>query len=265
MPKTLWAKNFGSTGNFNINPESVIVDDTGTYLTGYFYGSTITFGDITLTKISSAGTAYYDTFLVKLNKKGKVEWAKNYGSVGNFNTRAYSITIDNTGIYLTGYFEGTTLTFGDKTLTKISSGNFDDTFLVKLNKEGQVSWAKNYGSVGNFNVQPTALTNDNTGVYLSGYFDGTTITFGDKTLTKISSGNYIDTYLVKLNKEGQVLWAKNYGSDGNFSTYPDNIDVDNTGIYLSGRFFGETITFGDITLTRISSDRDTYLALLSKY
>ena len=262
-----YAQNYGSTNEAKDTiPEAITQDSSGVYLTGYFNGTSINFGGHELIR-KSTGSAN-DTYLVKLSKDGQVQYAQNYGSTNEAkDTIPEAITQDSSGVYLTGYFNGTSINFGGHELIRKSTGSANDTYLVKLSKDGQVQYAQNYGSTNEAkSIFPRSITQDSSGVYLTGYFAGTSINFGGHELIRKSTGSANDNYLVKLSKDGQVQYAQNYGSTNEAkSTIPYAITQDSSGVYLTGYFAGTSINFGGHELIRKSTKNDTYLVKLSKY
>jgi len=131
----VWAKQMGGT-RFDYG-EAVAVDSSGnTYATGIFEG-TSTFGSSIL---NSAG--FQDIFVEKLAPDGAVQWAKRMGGTLS-NDEGHGIAVDASGnVYVTGRFAATA-DFGPYVLT--SAGNSYDGFVVKLDPNGAVQWAKRMG------------------------------------------------------------------------------------------------------------------------
>ncbi|MFM6039563.1 MAG: SBBP repeat-containing protein [Sphaerospermopsis kisseleviana] len=71
-----------------------------------------------------------------------------------------------------------------------------------------------------------------------------TVTFGNTTLTS-TGGN--DSFIAKLDKSGNVLWAQKLG--GSSYNTSSGITVDNLGNTYATGFFFDPATFGNITLT----------------
>ena len=192
----IWAKSSGGT---NTDQGLCIATDTAgnTIIAGWFYSPTITFGTITLT--NNGGN---DIFIAKYDTNGDVLWAKSSGGtgwdVGN------SIVTDATGnIYMTGRFNSPTITFGTTSLTNIS--NVYDIFIVKYDSNGNVIWAKSSGGSGHDygnSISKDAAEN----IYISGYFQSPTITFGATTLT--NNGSY-DIFIAKLNTTTGIAEMEN--------------------------------------------------------
>ena len=179
------------------------------------------------------------------------QWSKN-GSSSDVADIGHSVTMDASGnVYVTGYFESASITFGSITLTNADyTGTTADIFVVKYDPSGTVLWANSYGedmsSERGNGISADPTTGD---IYFTGYFWSSTITFGSTTLT---NAGMCDMFVVKCNSASTVLWAINAGG-----TNVDNslaISTDATGdVSVAGYFGGATITFGSTTLTNASS------------
>jgi hypothetical protein len=242
----LWAKNDGGAGDAS-QASSVAVDSKGNVLvTGYFSGSSITFGTNTLTNVSPGS---YDVYVVKYNAAGTVLWAKSAGSTGS--DYGLAVTTDaSDNVYISGYFKGTSITFGTYTLTNGDSP-FGDTFLAKYDQNGNVLMAINDVSSGSSNAMNSMSTTAHA-LYSSGTFQAASETFGSKTLTNANSPN-VCPYLVKFNQSGTAIWAiaptGNTASDEAISVSTDAMG----NVFLAGYFLSSSITFGTTTLTNTSS------------
>ncbi len=135
-------------------------------------------------------------------------WAKGAKSIGQ--DRGKSVTTDASGnVFITGTFQRPYIVFGTDTLFhgSIISGSGDtDMFLVKYDANGNVLWAKGV-STANRSEDGNAVCTDASGnVFVTGFFEGASITFGSTTLTNAGSG--WDVFVVKYDGNGNVLWAK---------------------------------------------------------
>jgi PKD repeat protein len=184
----LWAKNAGGTDNDYAF--SVAADPSNnSYVTGFFFSPTITFGSVSLTNAGS-----YDMFIVKYDASGNVLWAKNSGG---YSIAAQSIAADPAGSgdsYVTGYFSDTTITFGSTILTNSNNNTSSDIFLVKYDEDGNVQWAKSAKGINPdqaFSVAADAYGD----VYVAGYFSSPTMMFDSTTLSLVS---YYDMFIAKI-------------------------------------------------------------------
>ncbi|NOY50143.1 MAG: T9SS type A sorting domain-containing protein [Chlorobi bacterium] len=98
------------------------------------------------------------------------------------------------------------------------------------------NWANTFESGGKSSVYQT-LVNSNGDIYVAGHFSGSTdFDPGDGTLILTSYGN-TDAYVAKLNANGNILWAKQFG--GTDADYIRGMDIDPSGnIYCTGSFSG---------------------------
>lgn len=250
-PNWDWAKSSG--GNNSDQGISIANDQSGnSYVTGVFASSTIKFNTTLLANHFSGGFHHFDIFIAKYDNSGNVLWAKSAG--GTFDDWAYSITTDISGnVYVAGYFVQS-ITFDSITLY----GGFRDVFLVKYDTNGNLLWAKSSG--GSSADEAHSVTVDVTGnIYLTGFFESSSITFGTTTLTNTTS-NSSDIFITKYDSGGNVLWAKKAG--GNNYDYATSVcgDIFNN-VYVTGYFYSSTITFSTTTLPNTSS----YNMFIAKY
>ena len=235
-----WAKQAG--GSFEDSGKSIALDSAGnSYVTGHFEGTAI-FGSTSLT--SSGNT---DIFVAKLDVDGNWLWATKAGGSGfNFGC---SIALDSAGnSYVTGKFYGTA-TFGSASLT--SCGNYD-IFVAKMDADGNWQWATSAG--GSSGDSGTSIVLDSAGnSYVTGEFKHNA-TFG---FTSLTSNEYPDIFLAKMDADGNWQWATRAG--GSSDDYCGCIALDSTGnSYVTGKFIGTAI-FGSISLTSSGLD-DIFVA-----
>ena len=118
-----------------------------------------------------------------------------------------------------------------KHIKKIITAIIISLIHISVNAQGpNWLWAKSAGGIGGDRVSKT--TTDASGnVYVTGFYDSPSITFGTTTLTNLGGGN--DMYIVKYAASGNVLWAKGAGGSG--IDLSRSISTDNAGnVYLTG-------------------------------
>lgn len=188
-----------------------------------------------------------DIMLVKYDKNGQWEWTKQFGSTLEDNI--FDAECDNQGnVVISGYFQGT-VEFGDFTLT--SQGGFD-MVVAKINSEGNVLWAKNYGGTGHDGGNEITIGIDNkilVGAQSNGTFEG------------IANTGSQDAYLLSLDENGNIEWIQAIKGGG--IARAKAIEVDNLGnVYIGGDFLNNTyIENNGVTIEfEEFGDRDAYLA-----
>jgi hypothetical protein len=176
-------------------------------------------------------------------------WAWAKGGGGSTNDYCQGSSTDDFGnVYITGFYDSPSITFGTTTL--INGGN-QDIFFVKYDPSGNLVWAKSLGSTGN--DRGLTITTDALGnVYIAGNYESPTLTFGTTTLTNLSTNGFNDLFIAKFDASGNLVWAKTAGNAGNESA--SSIKCDASGnIYLAGSYESVSITFGTTTLTNIET------------
>lgn len=170
------------------------------------------------------------------------QWAKTSSEISQ--SQGNSVCIDVSGnSYVTGYFQGPSISFGSFTLTANGSPNL---FLVKYDPFGNVLWATNAG--GSSSNQAVSVACDDSGnVFITGNF-GDSIVFGSTTLLN-NTAPYTPMFLAKYNSSGNVIWARRMG--GNGFDHANSVATDPYGnSYVTGLFaFPNNATFGSIALT----------------
>ncbi len=167
------------------------------------------------------------------------EWGGRFGGIGEDVVK--KMHVDAAGnSYVTGYFTDTAdfdISSAEFNLTAVG---FYDCFVQKTDATGTLEWAVGFG--GAMFEYGTGITSDADGnVYITGYFDET-VDFdpgaGEYLLTSEGGG---DIFIVKLNGDGEFIWARSIGgADYEEST---SIGVDEMGnVYVLGYLY-ETMDF----------------------
>jgi hypothetical protein len=249
-PSWAWAKNAGDS--LQDIGYSVATDASGNvFITGGFTSDSITFGTTTLIR---TGTFGGNLFVVKYSPAGNVLWAKSAGLAAG-DDQAYGICTDASGnVFITGYFTGSPLIIGNDTLT--NAGGLD-IFVAKYDASGNAIWAKSAGGTSDENGNGIA-TDANGNVFITGFFDSFTITFGSTTLTNMNNTSALpDIFVAKYDPSGNVLWAKSAGSLQ--ADFASGISVDKHGNVLITGTFNSNATFGTFVLNG-TGDEDFFVA-----
>jgi gliding motility-associated-like protein len=215
-----------------------------------------------ITQITLVFLFFFLTFAVTAQEDALLSWAKNMG--GSNQETGGGIAVDNTGnVYTTGFFRGTTdFDPGPGTYNLTAEGTGLGAFISKLDVSGNFVWAIELD--GTSWERGFGIAVDNAGnVYSTGYFEGT-VDFdpGPGTFNLSSSDSGI--YILKLDTDGNFVWAKKVSASG--SNYGRAIAVDNAqNVYVTGEF-KFTVDFdpgpGVSNLTQTGSNGDVFILKL---
>jgi len=191
----VWAKTYGGTlwdQAYSVQQTS----DGGYIVAGY---------------TKSFGAGWSDIFLIKTDADGNIIWAKTYGGTGDDWASSVQQTYD--GGYIVA---GTTRSFG---------ADSSNVFLIKTDANGNIIWAKTYGGTDYDKALSVQQTSDG-GYIVAGW----TTSFG---------AGYADLFLLKMDANGNIMWAKTYG--GTSSDYALSVQQTSDGGYIVA---GYTYSFG---------------------
>ncbi|MBL0046967.1 MAG: T9SS type A sorting domain-containing protein [Bacteroidetes bacterium] len=236
--------------------------DGNVYAAGYFKDHSITFGSIILTEHSVTVNTEQQAFIVKYNPKGNVLWAKNF----NGKSTGRAVAVDSSGsVYFTGNFLGDSITFGTITLTKSTGSSSPDIFIVKLDENGNIIWAKKssstipaFGMSGN---QVYAIATDKlNGVYITGYFGNDTLLFGNVALYNppIGTSTRSSVFVVKYDSAGNAIWGRCAVAKNNCFSRAIAVDSANN-IFIAGDFNGDSLNFGNATIYRGMGNKAAFI------
>jgi len=228
----LWAKSCGGKGE-DLGVSIALDEASNVYIIGGF-DDTVDFDPgMGVTKLTAVGKK--DIFIQKLDANGNFLWAKAFG--GRDYDAGTSIAVDADGnVYTTGYFIDTVDFDPGPDSMKISAVGLWDSFIQKLDANGNFLWAKSFG--GNNESYSFLLAIDAKGnVYTSGNFTDS-IKFDPGTGVKnLSAKGDEDVFILKFNDKGNLLWAKSFG--GKMSDNAIDLAIDGAGnVYSTGTFMG---------------------------
>ncbi len=237
-----WAKSFGGIADGN-TARCIKTDKAGNVYTVGDYTHTVDFnpgiGLFNLTANHVPNRPKKDVFIQKLDSNGNFLWAKSFGGPDHDNSS--SLAIDTAGnIYITGNFKAIADFDPGAGTANFTSIDGTDLYILKLNSNGQYIWAKTVGARNN-NVAGNAIDIDPNGnVLVTGRFNpfsnGGSVDFDPGPATNnIVNSKASDAFVLKLNANGQYVWAKSFGGD--FSVIGFGIATDEFGnCYTTGTF-----------------------------
>ncbi len=246
-----WLVRFGN--NASCFGKGLALDSSGKnlWLTGQF-GYKTDFGTFSLHAVRD------DVFVARLEpSNGDITWVQKAG--GGWPDSPTELVLDSAGnAYISGIFR-TSATFGTHSLTagaksddKVSLPN---AFAASISaKDDKFTWAT--GGISKVEARAKDVALDGSGnTYITGFFQGK-IAFGSHTLT---CQGQADLFVVKLDKAGKVLWARD--TDGAGREGADGIAVDKAGNVLVAGYHVGPARMGGKDLSG-QGDRDVLLAML---
>ncbi len=169
----------------------------------------------------------------------------------------YGIAADSFGnTYVTGSFNGPSITFGTTTLTNTMVGT-SDVFIAKLNQSGIWSWALSAGGIADDWGTDVAVATSGE-VYVSGAFTTTpddnneNARFASFGADEVFGAGQVDVFVAKISNSGSWSWVLAAGGEGDDVVSDLTLDDSNLP-YISGSFTG---TWSDFDGTNLSGDND---------
>lgn len=235
----VWAN--GTNGGDNDQGSSIDLDASGnSYVTGKYQSLKLYFNTDSLPNLNS-GTP--EVFIAKYGPSGNFIWAR-CGQGQSFD-QGYGITVDPSGnCYTVGNYDSPTLSFGTTTLTNPSGTCL---FLTKHDASGNLIWAKSIPQ-STASIASSIDSDASGNIYITGSFNNSTITFGSFTLFNNSSTGY-NTFIVKYDPSGNVVWAKSIGSTGD--EQGTSISVKGNDLFVCGKFLSPSLTVGTYSFTNL--------------
>lgn len=182
-----------------------------------------------------------DVFITKYDANGNFVWAVNVG--GRRQDISTGLAVDAAGfVYVLGFFEDTADFDPGPAVFNMNSGTTwqdVDTFILKLDPNGNFVWAKQYS--GNGEQFSRSIAIDNLGnIYSTGSFNGPTDFDPGTGVFTLSNNGGFNTFIAKLDNAGNFVWAKTNHNPAYFGVdYTTGIAVDPANnVYFTGSFTG---------------------------
>jgi len=208
-----------------------------------------------------------DIFISKFTSVGALVWQRVIG--GTTNDQGQSIAVDATGnVYVSGIFRATVDFDPGSGVANLSSTGEYDAFVMKLDPNGNLIWAKSAGGAGVDQAIGVALDALG-GVIITGMYQ-LTVDFdpgpGTANISNASAG--VDMFVWKLAaSDGSFQWVRGFGGSGSGEDVGYDITTDAAGnIFVAGAY-AESVDFdpgaGTTTLTAAGSSEAFVLKLTS--
>ena len=149
--------------------------------------------------------------------------------------QARSVAVDGAGnTYVTGYFRGTASFNAGTGMAILTSNGNNDAFVAKLDANGNLVYARQFGGWGNDHGFGVAV--DAAGAaYATGSFHGTaSFNAGTGMATLVSAGG-ADAFVAKLDATGNLVYARQFGGTSTDQGYGIAVDAASAA-YVTGSF-----------------------------
>jgi len=196
----VWAK--GAGGVLNDYACGIAAVNSDVYITGAFDSDTATFDTVQMVKSFISGGC--NVFVIKYDTSGNALWARQpqCEKIAGDNI-GYNINATSDGkLNLTGTFSDSVVTFGSSSLL---NAGYTDIFVAQYDNSGNALWAIGAGSINN--DYSNGITTDANGyMYITGYFEDSTIVFGSTPPLVNAGGTYNppDIFVAKINPGSTV-------------------------------------------------------------
>lgn len=194
--------------------------------------------------------ALFTVFLAHVAQAQVPSWARSGG--GSQAELAPTTTTDSDGnVYLAGgYSSGAHI--GDSVYFTNGFLNRPDFFIAKYTPDGAVEWVRHGGGENQDQVSCLRMDTDGS-IYVSvSFFES--FSFQNVSFTSFNSFD-ADLALMKLDANGQVVWARHIGGDGMDWTTEMILRPD--GIYMQGQYYG-TLRLDSTHQVTSAGDFDVY-------
>jgi hypothetical protein len=135
-----------------------------------------------------------DVFVRAYDPAGDVRWTRQFGSSGVDHALAISASPDR--VFVAGFTDGR--------LPDQTARGGADAFAAAFTPSGRLEWLVQFGTPAD--EQATGIAVAPAGAYVAGWTDG--------RLSRGSNPRGRDGWLVKLSSLGEIVWARQFGSEG---------------------------------------------------
>ncbi|MFA7285892.1 MAG: SBBP repeat-containing protein [Candidatus Paceibacterota bacterium] len=190
---------------------------------------------------------------------GDFVWAQYVNSDSAINL--YSSKVDDSkNSYLAGTFSGAVIFDTGVGAVELTSTGLGDIFILKLDADGDFVWVKTIAGNGSI---PYSMSLDSSGnPYLTGGFTDTVDFDPGVGVANLTSEGNTDIFILKLNADGDFVWAHSFGSPDE-ADYGQSLVVDsNDNIHIVGEFY-DTVDFDPgVGVTNLDSIAKSSLFIL---
>ncbi|MFZ1331046.1 MAG: SBBP repeat-containing protein [Flavobacteriales bacterium] len=233
-----WAKISTGLGQSK-SGRSISIAGDRLFVTGQFSSAAGEFDGLPISTTATGGKAY----VLACDLDGNALWANSYGSGDHEGMGISADTLGN--VFMVGRLWGS-MYLPDDTLVSVSSN--DDFMILKFDADGNYQWGKSTGSTQR-DLSWSAAADGQGNVYVAVQFHTTVDFFG----TSLSSSGGEDMAILKMDGDGEVVWAKKAG--GNQRDVPLCIHRQAQAphqLYFGGYYWG-VVTYGSTTIDDVAN------------
>lgn len=175
---------------------------------------------------NSKGAGQDDFYILKMDSWGNILWEITYGGENDDTANCIKETKDGGYIVV-----GESYSFG--------TGISKDMYVLKLNSKAEVVWGKNFGG-----------KDVDGGRWVEETSDGNFVVVG---WTRSFGGGASDFYVLKLDKDGEILWSKTWGGS-NFEEASSVVEAEDGGYLVAGFTMSYGAGSKDVALVKFDSN-----------
>lgn len=207
-----WVKQIGGVGA-TVNAYLKLDNLENLILAGSFSGTVDFDPGVATANLTSAGGT--DVFIAKLDSDGNLIWSKKVGGTGNDSSFShFNLGIDSSdSILVSGYFRNTVDFDPGPGTANLSSVGSDHMFVLKLDTDGDYVWAKAFGDTSD-DLAPLLVLDDLDNIYLSTTFNLSGDFDPGPEVVTITAASNSDAFILKLDSNGDYVWAQVIHSTG---------------------------------------------------
>lgn len=248
QPALQWVKTFKANNQYNYgaynNGRTIKTDAQGNVYTAGFFEYGVDFDPGAGVYSISGGTAAsfnIGIYISKLDANGNFVWAIQLPVLVEFSQ--IEMKLDKSGnIYLVSDTRCAADMDPGPAVQMMGLTGFRDAFVIKIDSNGNLLWVKQFGGPGDTGPQANALEIDNNGnVLICGVFNHTVDFDPGPGTYNLTSTAHFQSYIVKLNSNGDFIWARQFGNSPTVYSGSTIMDVEcdaQNQIVLIGYFSG---------------------------
>ena len=196
----------------------------------------------------------WDGLVIVLDENLALKFANNYGGKVEDKFSGVVALNDGSGFVVVGYSQGNSEMPGDHNWSNYRNGYvYDDGIMMKLNLDGSVAWARNYGGVSYDSFHDIVELPNKEGFVVVGIVGGVSTMFDGDPVKDWNCHNCNadnpDPIVVKTDYHGNVVWANNYGGNAMDGFERILLLPNNEGFLVSGQSHGVSLTPGGDPIT----------------